>query len=355
VKNWFSIHDENKKGWYTGEGTLVLMTDGREYDDGVIASQPWQDLMGITRSVNIKPHREEFGQSYFVGGVAYDDLACAGMDYLLAQEGTKQVRAKKSFFFTKDHIILLGSDISSKGEGVVAKTILFGIPIFEDSTVKVDGKTITEDTKLLLRKGEHKLFIRNIALWIPDGQNVRLELRTLSGDYQGINSMYYTPEKYMRRYVHLIRTHQDKTPDYAAVLAPAVKNSSLVDQKTRPKIILCNSEAHAIQSADNRIVQMVAYAPLKIDGLVSVNKPAFLQWQIDKSGSTLTLSLTTNIAMKADNPQYGQKNTLQVVINQPLSLCDEYTGISLKKTDGKSVVDITVRDGWTRTIKFKID
>ena len=36
VKNWFSIHNENKKGWFTGEGTLALMTDGREYDEGVI-------------------------------------------------------------------------------------------------------------------------------------------------------------------------------------------------------------------------------------------------------------------------------------------------------------------------------
>ena len=352
TKNWFSINDENKKGWYSGEGTLVLMTDGREYGDDIIASQSWENLLGITRSINLKPRSEQVGQSSFVGGVAHANLDCAGMDYLLEQEGTKKVCGKKSYFFTKDYLILLGSDISAKGKDVIAETSLFSIPIFENSVVKLDGKDMLNDTTIFLRKGEHKLFIHNTALWIPDGTNIRLEVRTLAGDYHEINSLEKS-RKYCHRHIHLIKEQDQINSGYQIVIAPAVKSSLPVNRGKRPEVILCNTKGHLIQSRDGRVFQMIAYEPLEMKGLLSVNKPAFLQWEIDETDSLLALSVATNVEVVRAHPEVGKESKMQIIIDKVLSLAEEYADVTLKKSGAKTILDAIVRDGWTRTVKFR--
>ncbi|MCD4823636.1 MAG: hypothetical protein K8S55_03450, partial [Phycisphaerae bacterium] len=164
TKNWFSIHNENVKGYYAGEGTIVLMTDGKEYPKKILISQPWDDLSGITRVVGLRPRRESMGHSTFVGGIALGDVGLCGMKYLLkkgGKKGGKSISAEKSYFALKNAIVVLGSDIKAVGTDSPTESMILTQPVLDDKSYYLDGekKAFADGTTSL--KGIKSFYYRN--------------------------------------------------------------------------------------------------------------------------------------------------------------------------------------------------
>lgn len=105
----------NKRGWYQGDGTLFLYDrDNSRYNDHFWATVNPYRLAGIT--VNPRPREAEgskdgqYSTSPWAGGVELDSFGLASMG-LAAVEG--HLTGKKAWFFFKDQVICLGSDITS--------------------------------------------------------------------------------------------------------------------------------------------------------------------------------------------------------------------------------------------------
>lgn len=111
---------ENKKGFFEGDGMMMLLQDGDEY--GTLTTQEimpvwdWQRLPGTTVQHNgVIPYTDMFnggtntyGSSNLVGGASDNNYGVAMMDY---RRSGVTLTARKSWFFFDDEIVALGADI----------------------------------------------------------------------------------------------------------------------------------------------------------------------------------------------------------------------------------------------------
>ncbi|MCD4670749.1 MAG: hypothetical protein K8S14_09925, partial [Actinomycetia bacterium] len=255
TKNWFSIGNENIRGYYSGEGTLVLMTDGKEYEPDTIITQPWDDLGGITRVAGLRPPKESRGQSTFAGGIALDDVGVCGMRYLLSMK-KKNLQARKSYFVLKDTITVLGSDIKATSTNSPAETMLLTLPVQKgDGNYYLDGgkKTFADGTVALKNTGS--FFYRNTGVLLAGpGASLKIETRTKKHSWINQQPQYRNEPELTRQFFSLQVNHgvNPTNGNYAAVILPAWKLADVVAAaKTSPvKIVRNNKDIQAVEFAD---------------------------------------------------------------------------------------------------------
>ncbi|MCA1480970.1 hypothetical protein I6F37_39250, partial [Bradyrhizobium sp. NBAIM08] len=111
---------ENRRGFFEGDGMLMLLQDGDEYGDfgeqEIFPAWDWQRLPGTTIQHNgVIPNYDQFGggthspgSSNIVGSASDGQYGAAMMNY--TRSGVS-LTARKSWFFFDDEIIALGADI----------------------------------------------------------------------------------------------------------------------------------------------------------------------------------------------------------------------------------------------------
>ena len=111
---------ENKKGYFEGDGMLMLLQDGDEYgafgEQEIFPVWDWQELPGTTIQHNgVIPNYDQFGggtnssgSSNLVGSASDGQYGVAMLDY---KRSGVSLTARKSWFFFDDEIIALGADI----------------------------------------------------------------------------------------------------------------------------------------------------------------------------------------------------------------------------------------------------
>ena len=174
TKMWNSMLGYNIHASSMAEFSIAFMTDGREFDHTTITTMNWKRLMGVTRCDAIEPPPESYGDSAFCGGLAGDEFAVLGLQYLLAPAGQDTLRANKSLFVTPDALILLGSQIRcDSAEPVV--TTLFHAPVIDDE-FPVGIREV---------KAGEMVRIRNVSIrLLCDAQ---LIVETRKGSYKDLN------------------------------------------------------------------------------------------------------------------------------------------------------------------------
>lgn len=239
TKAWFSIADENLKGAHSADGTLVLLSDGSEFDNGVIPTMDWSHLSGTTVSAGLALGPERAAQSQIVGGLGHRGrTGMAGMHFRLAR-GERQLQARKSYTVLPEGVVLLGSGIEQRvgpANGVghpnvrVSDTIfpqtvtaLHQCPLREsDRQAVVDGRPLDlADTDHRLRV-ERRLDIRNYAYLFPQPTEVLLRVTTTTRGYDSINRRYPSAERHTRRFYTLLVEHGTRPTDgqYAVIILP---------------------------------------------------------------------------------------------------------------------------------------
>ena len=185
TKRWNSMLGMHTQGSSSGEFSIAFMIDGREFDHLTIPTMNWKRLMGVTRCDTIEPPPESYGQSAFCGGLAGDELAVLGLQYLLAPAGQQTLRANKSLFVTPDALVLLGSQIRCDAAEPVVTT-LFHAPLIIDCPYRRDATDldVTRDSIIELKAGE-TLWLRNVSIrLLTDAQ---LIIETRRGCYADLN------------------------------------------------------------------------------------------------------------------------------------------------------------------------
>jgi len=174
TKMWNSMLGYNIHASSMAEFSIAFMTDGREFDHTTITTMNWKRLMGVTRCDAIEPPPESYGDSAFCGGLAGDDFAVLGLQYLLAPAGQDTLRANKSLFVTPDALVLLGSQIRcDSAEPVV--TTLFHAPVIDDE-FPVGIREV---------KAGETLRIRNVSIRLLCDAQLIVENR--QGSYKDLN------------------------------------------------------------------------------------------------------------------------------------------------------------------------
>lgn len=316
TKNWFSIHDENVQGFYAAEGTVVLMTDGREYPRKILITHPWDDLSGITRVMNLRPRRESMGHSTFVGGIALGDVGMCGMNYLL-HKGAKSIRAKKSYFALKNAIIVLGADIKAAGTKSPAESMILTQPVLEeDKSYYIDGekKAFTDGTISL--KGKKSFYYRNTGVLLA-GTDVSLKIETRTKTHRWIMQNKKFPKdgtvKYTRQFFSLQVNHgvNPTAGEYAAIILPAWKVADVAKAAENPpvKIVRNDKDIQAVVNADNSCASAVFYKAgnCKIGGL---SRPGYLAWKKNDKGFSVAIFMCKSGKVTVKLPFAIDKNKL---------------------------------------------
>jgi len=333
TKGWFAFDGENLQGYYSGEGTLVLMTDGQEYMPDTIITQPWDDLSGITRTVGIYPPCESIGESTFVGGVVLDSIGGCGMKYLVTK-GQAILQAKKSYFVAGDVIVMLGSDIKATNNPGPTETMILTLPTAKDiNDYYLDGKKYQFCDGSKNVSDMKYFFCRNIGIIPVDGQNLVMKCETRTRHNSCINkqAVFQDPQEYTRRFFSIQSCH-GKNPsngEYGAIILPASTLDKTAEAAKNPpvRIVQKDDKIHAIEKSDSSCAAGVFFdaGECKIGGL---DKPGYLAWE--KNGSNVNVAVFT--------PEAGE-----VTVKLPFAIDIKKLPPSVKcKVTNKNYSEITI-------------
>lgn len=138
IYKYESINQENRTGWYQGEGMIYIYTDGYDYSkDFFLYADPYR-MPGVTNNlatrVAVCPNPHPFNSSAFAGGVSGGKYGVSGfiLGYNVEKVGTgasastfyndrdAKISARKSYFMFDNEIVCLGSGISDvSGKSVI--------------------------------------------------------------------------------------------------------------------------------------------------------------------------------------------------------------------------------------------
>ncbi|MFO7900252.1 MAG: polysaccharide lyase family 8 super-sandwich domain-containing protein [Planctomycetota bacterium] len=302
TKASFSIRGENVRGRRTGDGTLVLMTDGGEWDNAVIPTMNWYALTGVTAAWGHKVPAERPGHSTVVGGLAHRGRwGAAGMDFVV-RHGDNALRARKSYTVLDRGVLLLGSRIRLGPQGLPkgrsVHTTLHQCPLREgDRTAIADGREVP------LTKGRQELtvkrwlHVRNYGYWFPDPTTVELRVWTSTRSYRHVNRRYHTAPKYMRRFYSLTVDHGGRPEDesYAVMILPAAtaERTRAFAREPGLGVVEHSDAAHVLRVEKPGLTVCYFFEAGKAGGL-SVGRPLFVATSPEDEGRSVTVQDPTH-------------------------------------------------------------
>lgn len=260
IQNYEDMNNENRKGWYTGDGMLFLYNDDlSHYSDGYWATVDPYRLPGTTEEV--AERTDGSGQTTstktFVGGSSVrEQYGTVAMDF---ENWNQNISVKKSWFAFGDKLIALGSGMDSIGDKAIETTIenrkLKGN---QEYSFIVDGKkningeeTLMEDVSwALLQSSTDK---ESIGYLFPKKEDVYIKQEMRSGAWSDIN---YTqsPEEITNEFLTMWLDHgkniQDK--DYAYIVYPNTNSSQMTkhEQEKQVEIIENSKTVQAIKDTE---------------------------------------------------------------------------------------------------------
>lgn len=118
IYKYEAINEENRRGWYQGDGMLYIYTDGYDYNYSYFDFVDPFKLPGTTVSGSDRVQQNIssplLGDSAFVGGVSQGKYGIAVMDLGYAQNKyfVTDLSARKSYFMFDNEIVAVGSDVT---------------------------------------------------------------------------------------------------------------------------------------------------------------------------------------------------------------------------------------------------
>jgi chondroitin AC lyase len=287
-----SCNSENIRGYYLGDGATYLYQSGKEYEN-IFPYWDWKKIPGTTTLQDDKelPVLTASGyriQSSFVGGVSDGKNGVAVMDYL-----RNGITAKKAWFNFNNLVVCLGSGVSSSGTFAVATTVnqsfLNGPVVVKEKS----EKTIAPASEVTLNPAW--ILHDHIGYFFPEGGNLRLETKVVSGSWNQVALMYKN-ESIQSAIFKLWFNHGANTSNqnYAYIIVPQATKSVLQKMEIHPSVKILKNEpdVQAVISSDSSMGGVVFYKAGKTDlfGGIEVSQPCVLM--IKKGKGMLNISLS---------------------------------------------------------------
>ncbi len=261
TKGWFSIHNENLRAHQTGEGSVVMMIDGREYDQAGTINQPWDSLMGVTRLPGLTRGREAMGQSLAVGCGALESIGLFAADYRIENEADR-LGGKKAYILFDHALVLLGADLVTSQRSGITTTILshrLAAPAGTAPAPLPEGGVYAhEGYHLRLLQGDAKVAARRLECDYTE-VNARYPGRPRFDDWQQEITVLTLP----------MRPHR-----YAAVVGLGAEPPAV-------ELVANGGEAQAVLTADGRRGAVAVYGEAYHGSAGGLSARGVLVWQRD--------------------------------------------------------------------------
>ncbi len=265
IQNYEDMNNENRKGWYTGEGmTYLYNADLGQYSNDFWPTVDPYRMPGTTIDTmkRVDGSGEHTSSETWVGGSTLNDrFGTTGMSY---KGWNSSLTAKKSWFMFDDEIVALGSGIHSDEERNI-ETIVENRKIHDDGSNKlvINGETPdlsdtndqTFDADWAFLEGNVKG--ADIGYYFPEGKALTVKKEERTGAWKDIN--YGEPADRIKRsyatmwFNHGIKPNNDT---YSYVLLPGRSEKQTEKYAKQPDVqILRNDPAvQAVQDVKKNLI-----------------------------------------------------------------------------------------------------
>ena len=318
VKGTEFTNNENKKGHFIADGSTIFMRNGTEYVD-IFPFWDWNKIPGVTApildSIVPQPDTDTYkNPNPFVGGLTNNGTGIS--TFHLARNG---VEAKKSWFYLKNVLVCLGTDIHSK----TGKDIITGVNQCLQKGKAVltlwNGKE-SEMNDTVINSGNLKtVWHDSIGYYFPQTTTSSLSLKTQTGNWHIIADPYAADSvsgKVFKLWIdHSVNATASNKYEYMVVptVSPAKLNEFV--QHTGIEVLENNANVQAVKLRNDSLFQFVFHKPVQVK---TFSKDDFI------------LSETNGLVMIGKTPG----NALQLTVVDPtqlqktfkLFLSGKYTG-----------------------------
>lgn len=115
LKSWFSIHDENRRGYYEKEGAVFFLTPAHPLTRATQYHRPWDARMGVTRVPGVHPGKEQYGQGALTACCTSNGVGVIATRYRHRLPGGGALEAHKSYVTWADQLLQVGSHVRLTG------------------------------------------------------------------------------------------------------------------------------------------------------------------------------------------------------------------------------------------------
>lgn len=305
-----SCNSENIRGYYLGDGATYLYQTGKEYEN-IFPYWDWKKIPGTTTHQDDKELPVLTASGYriasnFVGGVSDEKTGIAVMDY--NRDG---LSAKKAWFIFNTQIVCLGAGITSST----------GIPVttsVNQSFLKGDVLAKTKTEKSVPAESSETMTPKWIlhdqaGYYFPDGGNLKLETKTVTGSWNRVASMY--KDEPIQSGIFKLWFEHGTNPSgetYAYSIIPQATKAQMQQLETKPsfRIVKNENNIQAVISSDQQWGGIVFYQAGKseIFGGIETDQPGVLMVRREKDGLSVSVSDPTQ---KLDQIQLTLKGNYQ--------------------------------------------
>ncbi|MEC2158347.1 polysaccharide lyase family 8 super-sandwich domain-containing protein [Virgibacillus halodenitrificans] len=251
IQNYEDMNNENRKGWYTGEGmTYLYNNDLDQFSDGFWPTVDPYRLPGTTvdtmaRADGSGEHRSD--NSWVGGSTLANMYGTAGMNY---SAWNSSLTAKKSWFMFDDEIVALGAGISSKEDRNI-ETIVENRKIGEGgiNQLSIDGEKQANLFSQTAKKNVNWAFLEgtnagsDIGYYFPAGGTLQVKKEEREGSWSDIN--YKEPEATINRaYATMWFDHgvRPTNKTYSYVLLPKRSENGVAAYANDPEIEILRND-----------------------------------------------------------------------------------------------------------------
>lgn len=306
--NFECMNDENKKGWFTGDGAtylyngdLLQYTDfwpiinpyfisGTTADlsltlDNCINSNKVATRVGVNKNNNMK----------WVGGVKSESESAVGSEFYNHDD---TLTALKSWFIFNNKIVALGSDIKSSNTDSIATTIdnkklnetggnIISINGTQLGNLPEIDMDITSVETIFI---EGNVQNASVGYFLPNKPIVSIDKKHVTSNWNDIGTLNKSVSGYT---FSMIIPHDINGGAYQYVIIPGISQSELSDYATAPdfSIIKQDKSGHVIDvgNGSKYLANIWGDGPVSIDEM-TVSVPSSIIYSRD--GNVLTISIS---------------------------------------------------------------
>lgn len=296
-----SINGMNLHGWYAGDGVLYTFLPGQQghYSDAYWPTVDATLLPGTTEKDAVPPPllASPVTTTAYAGGARFDDAHGAyGLDFT-SQDGT--LTAKKSWFFTPDAVVCLGSGITDRsGARVRTTTENRNLGAGSTAALLVDGRrTPTPLGTASVLPSPRWLHLEGTGGYVllDDAGNppVTVLRQDRTGTWHGIDTgadTHGTDVPCTRRYQQIVLDHGTSPAGarYGYAVLPGAPAGRVAGARGRWRVLANTTAVQAVR-VDDTVTAACFFAAAAADR-VAVSGPATALWGPTEEGWRLALS-----------------------------------------------------------------
>lgn len=266
IAKYEAINEENRNGWYTGDGMLYIYTDVNDYEPAYWRNVNMYRIPGTTvttapREIKNISEKNVLTPYDFVGGTAMNGYAVTAMQFDAAAPKigyNSTLTGKKAWFIFDNEVVCLGAGISCS-DNYDTLTVIENRRLALDGAFKADGAAISGTSGKI--SGKQMLYVENFGgIGISPSDEVCFNRVTNNG------------VSFLELYFDHGKNFTNET--YSYVLFPTMTESELAAYSANPEIqILVNtSSVMAVRDLSSGITSYVFWEAGTYNG-VTVDKP----------------------------------------------------------------------------------